>query len=90
MSALAHCGLKPDVSRGPRSANSRHMCCSKYSITSLARANNVGRIFIPELFIASATYWIKFAHTAQYKTAAQAIAINTNQIAILPNLGTSR
>jgi len=43
-----------------------------------------------ELFIASGTYWIKFAHTAQYKTAAQTIAINTNQIAILPNLGTSR
>jgi hypothetical protein len=33
-------------------------------------------------------YWIKFVHTAKYKIKPQAIAINTNQIAIFPNLGT--
>jgi hypothetical protein len=40
------------------------------------------------LFITSARYRIKFAHTAKYKTKPHTIAINTNQIAILPNLGT--
>jgi hypothetical protein len=44
--------------------------------------------FLGMLFIASARYRIKFAHTAKYKTKPHAIAINTNQIAILPNLGT--
>jgi hypothetical protein len=33
-------------------------------------------------------YWIKFVHAAKYKTKPHAIAINTNQIAIFPNLGT--
>jgi hypothetical protein len=40
------------------------------------------------LFIASVRYWIKFVHTAKYKSKPHAIAINTNQIAIFPNLGT--
>jgi hypothetical protein len=44
--------------------------------------------FLSMLFIASARYWIKFVHTAKYKTKPHAIAINTNQIAIFPNLGT--
>jgi hypothetical protein len=38
--------------------------------------------------IALVRYWIKFVHTAKYKTKLHAIAINTNQIAIFPNLGT--
>jgi Transposase len=33
-------------------------------------------------------YWIKFVDTAKYKIKPQAIAINTNQIAIFPILGT--
>jgi hypothetical protein len=33
-------------------------------------------------------YRIKFAHTAKYKSKPHATAIHTNQIAILPNLGT--
>jgi hypothetical protein len=45
--------------------------------------------FLGMLFIASARYRIKFAHTAKYKTKPHAITINTSQIAILPNLGTS-
>jgi len=40
------------------------------------------------LFIAGAHYWIKFVRTAKYKTKPHAITINTNQIAIFPNLGT--
>jgi hypothetical protein len=44
--------------------------------------------FLGMLFIASARYWIKFVHTAKYKSKPHAIAINTNQIAIFPNLGT--
>jgi len=38
------------------------------------------------LFIASVRYWIKFVHTAKYKTKPHAITINTNQIAIFPHL----
>ena len=41
------------------------------------------------LVIAAVRYWINFAHTAKYKTKPHAIATNTNQIAIFPNLGTS-
>jgi hypothetical protein len=44
--------------------------------------------FLGMLFIASARYRIKFAHTARYKTKPHVIAINVSQIAILPNLGT--
>jgi hypothetical protein len=40
------------------------------------------------LFIASVRYRIKFVHTAKYKSKPHVIAINTNQIAIFPNLGT--
>jgi hypothetical protein len=43
---------------------------------------------VRQLFIASAPYWIKFVHTAKYKIKPHTTAINTNQIAILPNLGT--
>ncbi len=39
------------------------------------------------LVIASVHYWINLAHTAKYKIKPHAIAINTNQIAIFPNLG---
>jgi hypothetical protein len=42
----------------------------------------------PELFIASAPYWIKVVYTAKYKIKPHTTAINTNQIAIFPNLGT--
>jgi hypothetical protein len=45
--------------------------------------------FLGLLFIASARYRIKFAHTAKYKTKPHATAIRTNQIAIFPNLGTA-
>ena len=38
------------------------------------------------LFIASVRYWIKFVHTAKYKIKPHAIAINTNHIAIFPQL----
>ena len=41
------------------------------------------------LVIASVRYWINFAHTAKYKIRPHAIAINTYQIAIFPNLGIS-
>jgi hypothetical protein len=41
------------------------------------------------LVIASVHYWINLAHTAKYKIKPHAIAINTNQIAIFPNLGIS-
>jgi hypothetical protein len=44
--------------------------------------------FLGMLFIASVCYWIKFVHTAKYKTKPHAITISTNQIAIFPNLGT--
>jgi hypothetical protein len=43
-SANAFCGLRSDISRGPRSANGRHMHRSadrRYSITSSARASSV-------------------------------------------------
>jgi hypothetical protein len=43
--------------------------------------------FLGMLFIASARYWIKFVRTAKNKTKPHAITINTNQIAIFPNLG---
>jgi hypothetical protein len=63
-----------------------------HPITSSARATaSTGwstKSFLGMLFIASARYRIKFAHTAKYKTKPHAIAINTSQIAILPNLGT--
>jgi hypothetical protein len=63
-----------------------------YSITSSARASSacgmVTESLLGMLFIASVRYRIKFAHTAKYKTKPNAITINTNQIAILPNLGT--
>jgi hypothetical protein len=55
-----------------------------YSITSSARASIVGGIVIPR----ASRYWIKFVHRAKYKSKPHAIAINTNQIAIFPNLGT--
>jgi hypothetical protein len=42
--------------------------------------------FLGMLFIASVRYWIKFVHTAKYKTKPHAITINTNQIAIFPHL----
>jgi hypothetical protein len=45
MSFNPHCRLKSDISRGPRSATSRHMQGSKrtgYSITSSARASSIG------------------------------------------------
>jgi hypothetical protein len=42
--------------------------------------------FLGMLFIASARYWIQFVHTAKYKIKPHAIAINTNQIAIFPQL----
>jgi hypothetical protein len=45
--------------------------------------------FLAMLFIASARYWINFAQTAKYKAKPHAITINTNQIAIFPNLGIS-
>jgi hypothetical protein len=38
------------------------------------------------LFITSVRYWIQFVHTAKYKIKPHAIAINTNQIAIFPQL----
>jgi hypothetical protein len=38
------------------------------------------------LFITSVRYWINFVHTAKYKIKPHAIAINTNQIAIFPQL----
>jgi hypothetical protein len=38
-------------------------------------------------FAQACCYWINFAHTAKYKSNPHAIAINTNQIAILPNDG---
>jgi hypothetical protein len=67
------------------------MRCSKrgrYSITSSARAIGVGESSLGMLFMASARYRIKFAHTAKYKSKPHPIAINASQIAILPNLGT--
>ena len=44
--------------------------------------------FLGMLFIASARYRIKFAHTAKYKIKPNAVTANTNQSAIFPNLGT--
>src|SRR5262249_46945359 len=66
---------------------------SNYSITSSARESSVGWMEIPRTFSAcysspQPAYRIKFAHTANYKTKPHAIATNTSQIAILPNLGT--
>jgi hypothetical protein len=37
-------------------------------------------------FIASVRYWIKFAHTAKYKTKPHAITITTNQMQFSPTL----
>jgi hypothetical protein len=52
------------------------------------RDSDTEKSFLGMLFIASARYWIKFVHTAKNKTKPHAITINTNQIAIFPNLGT--
>ena len=52
------------------------------------RYDQLADSFLGMLFIASVRYWIKFVHTAKYKSKPHAIAINTNQIAIFPNLGT--
>jgi hypothetical protein len=75
-------------------AEQRDEVAPLHSITSSARASSVGGIVIIEsffgmLFIASVRYWIKFVHTAKYKTKPHATAINTNQNAIFANLGTS-
>jgi hypothetical protein len=49
------CGLKSDISRGPRSAMNGVMHCNKrgvsvgYSITSLARMSNAGRKVMPSV-----------------------------------------
>jgi hypothetical protein len=69
-----------------RAAEERDELASLHSITSSARASSVGKT--GSYFIASARYWIKFVRTAKYKTKPHAIAINTNQIAIFPKLGT--
>jgi hypothetical protein len=54
----------------------------------VARTSNVGEIVMPGAIPRLSLYRIKFVHTAKYKIKPQAIAINTNQIAIFPNLGT--
>ena len=90
-----HCRLLRACRERPRrrrAAEQRDELAAPHSITSSARAIGVGgwryQSFLGMLFIASARYRIKFAHTAKYKTKAHAIAINTSQIAILANLGT--
>jgi hypothetical protein len=49
-------------------------------------------IVIPRAYsvcYSSARYWIKFVHTAKYKTKPLATAINTNEIAIFPQFRNS-
>ena len=75
-----------------RATEQRDELAASHSITSSAAARSgagtVSPSFLGMLFIASVRYWIKFVHTAKYKSKPHAIAINTNQIAIFPNLGT--
>jgi hypothetical protein len=54
----------------------------------VAWTSNVGEIVMPGPVHRLRHYWTKFAHTAKYKIKPQATAIDTNQIAIFPNLGT--
>jgi hypothetical protein len=61
-------------------------------IDNFVRADgNVGGIRAPSflgIIHRLSRYRIRFAHTAKYKNKLHAAAIHTNQIAILPNLGT--
>src|SRR5262249_40530576 len=68
-----------------RSVDARNELAAFHSITSSASASSDG---LGMLFMASAHYRIKSAHTAKYKSKPHAIAINVSQIATLPNLGT--
>jgi hypothetical protein len=83
---LRACRERP---RGHRAAEQRDERAALHSITSSARVSSAGERKRGAIHRLS-PYWIKFARTAKYKTNPDAIAINTNQIAIFANLGTSR
>src|SRR5262245_5070386 len=85
----SHRGDPPLCARPTRAAAKAPLLDHLVGEGDRRRRDGDTKSFLGMLFIASARYRIKFAHTAKYKTKPHAIAINTNQIAIFPNLGTS-
>ncbi len=66
--------------------NARHFIDQLVGAGEQRQRDSDTESFLGMLF--SVCYWIKFVHTAKYKTKPHAITISTNQIAIFPNLGT--